>query len=133
MVGGCGRVVQTCTQHTLVVGLQLSGPKFNYSATSCCPVCARVVLCRVSQLQDKRRTLEALESRMTSSRADLAAAEERVAAAEAAVTRREGQVAAEAAAAADKAAEAERCEEREGRGVLGGGVHVLQYDGVMSL
>lgn len=59
-------------------------------------------------VQDKRRTLEALESRMSSSRNEVAAAEARVSAAEAAVSKRETQVAAEAAAAVDKAAEAER-------------------------
>jgi hypothetical protein len=58
--------------------------------------------------QDKRQTLEALDSRISGSRNEVAAAEGRVSAAEAAVTKREEQVAAEAAAAADKAAEASR-------------------------
>ena len=67
-----------------------------------------LVLCWAALLQDKRRTLEALESRMSGNRNEVAAAEARVSAAEIAVTKRETQVAADAAAAADKAAEAER-------------------------
>jgi hypothetical protein len=59
-------------------------------------------------VQDKRRTLEALEQRMSSSRNEVAAAEARVSAGEAAVTKREQQVAEDAKTAASKTAEADK-------------------------
>lgn len=65
-------------------------------------------LCVVLPVQDKRRTLEALEARMSSSRNEVAAAEARVSAAEGAVTKREQQVAEDAKAAASKTTEADK-------------------------